>query len=98
MTDLLRNLILTVAYELRIDRAVAWVADRLDRRRDEQVVMTHTDPSRFVPGDRFERGDGAVFRLTRVVQVSRTRLFDGGSAPCWQVRGVRLTDEEQARD
>ena len=98
MTDHLRNLVLTVARELRIDRAVGWVSARLDRRRDEQVVLTHTDPSRFVPGDRFERGDGAVFRLTRVVGTTRTQLLNGGTAPCWQVRGVRLADEEQPRD
>ena len=32
LNDAVRNFILTVAYELRIDRAVRWLADRLDGR------------------------------------------------------------------
>jgi hypothetical protein len=36
VTEAVRALVLTLAYELRVDVAVGWIADRLPRRPEQQ--------------------------------------------------------------
>ena len=62
-------------------------------RRDELVAMTHTAPERFVPGDLYRWREGTqLYRITRVRKTTPTRLSNGGTAPCWEVRGVPVDD------
>lgn len=64
-------------------------------KRDQVVFLTHTPTERCDPGrtwiDPYEK---RAYRITRIRQTSNTRLFNGGSAPCWEVRGYPLPDEE----
>ena len=62
-------------------------------RRDEVVTMTHTTPTRFVPGDLYRWREGEqLYRITRVRKANPTLLLNGGTAPCWEVRGVRVNE------
>jgi hypothetical protein len=58
---------------------------------DEVVCFTHTAPDRFADGEVCDR-DGQRWRITRVVRTSDTLLLAGGTAPCWEIRGVPVED------
>lgn len=61
----------------------------LDRFRDREVVLTHMPGDWCKPGTLYRWREGEpLYRITRVVPTYRTSLLNGGSAPCWQVRGV----------
>jgi len=59
--------------------------------RDQSLLLTHTSPQRFNPGEVFQWREGEPhYRITRVRQIAPTKLLDKGIAPCWEVRGVPI--------
>jgi len=69
-----------------------WRRPRRRPTRDRALCITHSPGDWCEPGQTWTDGAGAEFVITRLVQLSPTRLRGGGTHPCWQLHG-RPVDE-----
>ncbi len=66
------------------------------RKREKALFRTHRPPFRspeWAVG-RVIQHEGALYRVTRWVELRPVPLERGGSVGEWEVRGERLSDEE----
>ena len=65
---------------------------RLRFRRAEEVCLTHTPGAWCQPGAVYAH-DGKRWLVTELRRELDTGLIGGGRAPCWSVRGKRISEE-----
>jgi hypothetical protein len=55
--------------------------------RSRSLFWCHTPGPECQPGQVHVDDDGREWRITKLVEMTPTRLLNGGLMPCWDVRG-----------